>query len=106
VCPGTVAELSYTLEGGSYDPIVLLRLSSMNAPVKVCSLSQNWTIGVFVTTPTACQLLYGTMLAARLSGTPLNDAYFDFLGSSPSTCTGWPASPLNANASVRNYRIY
>jgi len=105
VCAGTVTELTYTMEGGSFDPIVLLRLSSMNTPVKVCSLSQNWTIGVFTTTPTACKALYGAMLAARLSGNAVNDVYFDFSGSSPSTCTGWSYTPTQQQASVRNYRL-
>jgi hypothetical protein len=83
VCAGTVAVLAYHSDG-----YVMLRLSSMNTEVIVCSLNQTWNFGGFLTSPAACKTMHASFLAARLSGTPVNSVYFD-APVVPASCTGF-----------------
>jgi hypothetical protein len=83
VCGGTVASLAYHSDG-----VVLLQLSSMNTVVQVCSVNTTWNVAGFSTSPAACKTMHASFLAARLSGTPVNDLYFD-APSVPASCAGF-----------------
>jgi hypothetical protein len=95
VCAGTVSRLEYTASGN-----IMLQLSGMNAPVFICSLDSNWNIEPgYVTTPATCKTMYASFLAAKLSGTSINDVYFDG-PSVPASCTAWA---LWTYANIRHY---
>jgi hypothetical protein len=96
-CSGTVAYLGYHANG-----TVLMRLSSMNTWVMVCSLDASWDVAPgFVTTPASCKTIYATLLIARLSGNPVNDVYFDG-PSVPAACNSWQTW---TSANIRAYQV-
>jgi hypothetical protein len=96
VCAGTVITVSYHASG-----VLMIRLSSMNVPVFFCTPDSTWTTaGPGLTTePEACKAMYATFLAARLSGTPLANVYFDG-DAVPAACNAWSAW---TNANIRHY---
>jgi hypothetical protein len=97
VCGGTVSRLLYEASGN-----VMLQLSNMNTWVLICSLDSNWNIAPgFVTTPATCKTMYASFLAAKLSGTPVNDVYFDG-PSVPASCAAW--APWTY-ANIRHYEL-
>lgn len=95
VCGGAVSVLGYHANG-----LVMLQLENMNTPVFICSIDTNWEpLPGYITTPAVCKTMYGSFLAAKLSGTPVNNVYFD-MTTAPASCNafaGW------SNASVRHY---
>jgi len=74
VCSGTVEQLAYHQPGR-----LMIRLSSMNVPVFICSADHDWEpAGSFSSTsPAACKTLYATLLAARLTRGTIGSMYFD-----------------------------
>src|SRR5262245_3551307 len=96
VCSGTVITLSYHANGQ-----MMIRLSSMNVPVFFCTPDTTWTAAGEgqTTAPETCKAMYATFLAARMSGIPVNNVYFD--GSAvPATCDAWSSW---SNANIRHY---
>ena len=87
VCDGTVEQLAFHANGQ-----LMLRLSSMNAPVFFCSPDSDWVVAGagYVTAPGSCKTMYATFLSARLTGKPIAGIYFDG-NEVPASCTGWPA---------------
>lgn len=58
----------------------MMRLSSMNAAISICSLNSEWMVSGSLagnTTASACKAIYATMLTARSSGRPMTSVYFD-----------------------------
>ena len=102
-CSGTVVSLSYHASGGSTGGSLMLRLSSMNVPVFICNPEGLWTVtGTSYTTPPAtCKAIYATLLAARVSGTPLNSVYFDG-DQVPASCNAWASWSV---ANIRHYHL-
>lgn len=92
-CAGTVENVGFHSPGR-----LMLKLSSMNTPVFICSTDETWApagANGYSTTPAACKTLYATLLAARTSGTALQTVLFDG-GQVPAACNGW-ANWANAN---------
>jgi hypothetical protein len=99
VCSGTIDWLQFdaTSTGGLFS----IKLSSMNVAVYFCDPDNSFTgagSGYSISAAT-CRSLYATFLAAKVSGTPVTNMYFD--GSSvPATCDGWAAWQ---SANIRHY---
>lgn len=96
VCTGTVDQLVY------YNPgMIMVRLSSMNTAVFVCSTEATFTApnAGYSTSPQACKVMYAGLLTAKTANTPIAAMYFD-AASVPSSCGSWPEW---ANAQVRLY---
>lgn len=75
ICNGTVDMLAYHQPGR-----LMLRLSSMNHPVFICSAESEWVVAGSVsgnTSPSTCKALYATFLAARVTGASLTGLYLD-----------------------------
>lgn len=75
VCDGTVEQVSIHQPG-----YVLMRLSSMNTAITICSLNSELVVSGSLsgnTTASACKAIYATMLTARSSGRPMTSVYFD-----------------------------
>ena len=92
-CSGTVENVGFHSPGR-----LMLKLSTMNTPVFICSTDETWApagANGYSTTPAACKTLYATLLAARTSGTALQTVLFDG-GQVPAACNGW-ANWANAN---------
>ena len=92
VCSGTVEQLSYHTPDK-----FMIQLSSMNEAVFFCNSSENWDVtgAGYITSPKACNILYSTFLAAKLSGKSITSMYFDGDGV-PDSCNGWgPWSSAN-----------
>jgi len=85
VCSGTVVVLAYHANNN-----LMVRLSSMNAPVFFCNPDSNWTVtGTGYTTgPQTCKALYAIFLAAKLTGASFSAVYFDG-DSVPAACNAW-----------------
>tara|TARA_R110002072_G_scaffold33030_8_gene100244 strand:+ start:101 stop:472 length:372 start_codon:yes stop_codon:yes gene_type:complete len=85
VCSGTVDALAY--HGNNK---LMVKLSSMNAPVFFCSPEFEWapTGTTYKTGPETCKTLYSTFLAAKMSGKTINSMYFDG-DQVPATCSSW-----------------
>ena len=96
VCAGTVTKLSYHSPNK-----FMIQLSSMNRPVFFCDASQEWTLagGGRTTSPEACNTLYSTFLAAKLSNTIITNMYFDG-DDVPDSCDAWDSW---VNANIRHY---
>lgn len=74
-CNGAIAELSYHQGAG-----VMLRMSNMNYAVFICSTDSEWIVpgtAAGNTSVSACKTMYGTLLAAKLSGVQLTQMLFD-----------------------------
>jgi hypothetical protein len=96
VCSGTVEQIAY------YNPgLIMVRLSSMNNPVFICSTDAPFTEpnAGYATTVQACKVLYAGLLTAKTTNSPIQAMYFD-AATVPSTCATWPAW---AYAQVRYY---
>lgn len=75
VCNGTVDLLAFHQPGR-----LMLKLSSMNVPVFICSTDIDWVVAGSMagdTSPKACKALYATFLTAKITGAAINDMYFD-----------------------------
>lgn len=97
VCNGTVDMVGYHNPG-----ILVVKLSSMNTVVSVCSTDSAWTVspGVgYSTTIQACKTLYTALLTAKATNAPVQAMYFDG-DSLPVSCAAWPAW---SSAQVRYY---
>jgi hypothetical protein len=91
VCSGTVEAISYHA-----NDLFMVRLSSMNLPVYFCNPEVAFTPAPGYTTgPQTCKALYAMFLSARLTGTPVNNVYFDG-PNVPATCDTW-GSWVSAN---------
>jgi hypothetical protein len=98
-CAGTVDKLAFHAPGR-----LMIKLSSMNTPVFICSTDAVWTpagSNGYSTTPEACRAIYATMLAARTTGATVNYIHFDG-AEVPASCTGW--GPW-ANANIRYFGL-
>jgi hypothetical protein len=95
-CVGTVDQLAFHSPGR-----LMLRLSSMNTPVFICSVDALWApAGAgYTTTPAACKTLYATFLTAKLTREVLNYVHFDG-DEVPASCNAWATW---ANANVRYF---
>jgi hypothetical protein len=95
-CAGAVEVVAYHAGTG-----MMVKLSSMNVPVFICSPDATWTVpGTPYNTPAGvCKAVYATFLAAKLSGGVVNYIHFDG-DQVPSSCTGW------ANWSMANVRFF
>ena len=98
VCSGTVDELSYHASGN-----FMLRLSSMNKAVMFCSPEQEWVVPgtAYKTGPEVCKMLYSTFLAAKMTGKPIHNLYWDG-DQVPTSCIGW-GDWFKAN--IRHYKL-
>lgn len=88
VCNGLVEALAYHQPGN-----LMLRLSSMNLPVFICSTDVVWSPAGSLagsTSPAARKTLYATFLAAKLARTPINNLYLDG-DQVPASCTAFEA---------------
>ena len=96
VCAGTVEVLSYHADG-----VFMIKLSSMNKPVFFCAPDREWVVAgtPYKTGPEACKMMYATFLAAKSTGKPIDNMYFDG-DQVPSSCSGW-ADWREAN--IRHY---
>jgi hypothetical protein len=89
VCGGTVAQLAYHQPGK-----LMLRLSSMNVPVFICSADSEWIVPGSVagnTSASSCKTLYAALLSAKLAGSTVNSMYLDGdqVPTSCSSFTSW-----------------
>jgi hypothetical protein len=86
ICSGSITQLSYHQPG-----YLLLQLSSMNVPVLICSVDQEWVVPGTAsgnTSPAACRAIYASLLAAKTSGTHIRSLYLD--GSDvPASCNSF-----------------
>ncbi len=97
ICGGIVETLQY-----DSNDLFAIKLSSMNTPVFFCSPQATWTvIAGYSTGPETCKMLYATFLAAKLSGLPLSNVYFDG-DTVPASCNTWAAWQ---KASIRHYEL-
>jgi hypothetical protein len=87
VCSGTVDRIAFH----SSDK-VMLKLSSMDAEVFICSLSSVWanSEGSDTTDPATCRAMFDMLLSAKALGTPVNSMYFDGVDV-PTACDQWGA---------------
>ena len=92
VCSGKVETLAYHASNK-----LMIKLSSMNAPVFFCSPDSEWVVtGTSAKTgPETCQALYATFLSAKVSGETIKNMYFDG-DQVPAACNSW-ASWQSAN---------
>jgi hypothetical protein len=101
VCSGTIETLQFDATNtGGY---LSIRLSSMNVPVYFCDPDNPWngTGSGYSISAATCRTLYATFLAARISGQPVTNMYFD--GSDvPASCDGWAAWK---SANIRHYLL-
>lgn len=97
VCSGTVDQLSYHQPGR-----LMLKLSSMNTFVFICSTDSEWVVPGSVsgnTTVSTCKALYATFLAARVTGVTIQSLYLDG-DQVPASCSSFPSW---TNVNVRHY---
>lgn len=99
VCSGTIDTLQF--DATNTDGFFSIKLSSMNVSVYFCDPDNAFAApgsGYSISAAT-CRSLYATFLAAKVSGMPVTNIYFD--GSEvPSTCDGWAAWQ---EANIRHY---
>jgi hypothetical protein len=86
VCGGTISVLAY------HQPsMLLLQLSSVNAPVIICSVDQEGVVPgapTRNTSPAACRAIYASLLSAKASGTKTKSLCLD--GSDvPASCNSF-----------------
>lgn len=75
VCGGSISALAYHQPG-----YVLLQLSSMNVPVMICSMDQEWIVPGTAsgnTSPASCRAIYASLLSAKASGAHIRSLYID-----------------------------
>ena len=99
VCSGTVLTVAYDTPDR-----VMLRLSSMDAPVYICSLSSVWSVAgsTNTTDPATCRAFFDMLLSAQALGATVTSMYFDG-DSVPAACDQWGAWKT---ASVRYFQRY
>ena len=99
VCSGTIDTLQFdaTSTGSGYFSI---KLGTMNVAVYFCDPTNSFSApGGYAISPEACRALYATVLAAKVSGIPVTNMYFD--GTEvPATCDGWVQWQ---SANIRHY---
>lgn len=85
ICGGKVEALSYHASNK-----LMIKLSSMNAPVFFCSPEHEWTVTgtAFKTGPETCKAFYATFLAAKVAGDTIKNMYFDG-DQVPAACDAW-----------------
>ncbi|MGP0171777.1 hypothetical protein ACSVIJ_07825 [Pseudomonas sp. NCHU5208] len=85
VCSGKVEALSYHANNQ-----FMIKLSSMNVPVFFCSPEREWVVAGtgYKTGAETCKAFYSTFLAARMSGEPINNLFFDG-DQVPAACDAW-----------------
>jgi hypothetical protein len=72
-CAGTVDEVAYHAAGR-----LMIRLSSMNLPVFICSTDIEWVVpGGYSTSTAACKANYAAFLTAKVTRAPFNGVLFD-----------------------------
>lgn len=98
VCTGTVDALAYHAGEG-----LMLRLSSMNTPVFICSPDSTWSVSgtLYTTPPQSCKALYASFLTAKVTRASLPAVYFDG-DEVPTACNTW-ASWSRANIRFFNF---
>jgi len=99
VCSGTIDTLQFdaTSSGSGYFSI---KLSSMNVAVYFCDPTNPWSApGGYTISRDACRALYATFLAAKVSGIPVTNMYFDGTDV-PATCDAWLTWQ---SANIRHY---
>jgi hypothetical protein len=85
-CGGKVAELAFHQPGK-----IVLRLSSMNSVIVICSVDGDWNVPGSrggVTTTSSCKTMYATLLAAKHANVSLGSVVFD-ANVLPTACTGF-----------------
>jgi hypothetical protein len=87
-CAGTVEKVAYHSDVGPGR--LMLKLSSMNTPVFICSPDAEWVVSgtPYKTPPATCKAMYATFLAARMSGAVINYVHFDG-DAVPPSCDAW-----------------
>lgn len=97
-CSGTVEDVSFHASDK-----LMIRLSSMNAPVFFCSPAAEWVVSGthYRTSVETCKALYSTFLTARVSGLEIRNLYFDG-DDVPTTCDSW--GPWKS-ASIRHFKL-
>jgi len=85
-CSGTVTELAYHSPGK-----LMLKLSSMNYGVIICSTDSDWTVAgteYGSTSPSACKAIYSSFMIAKALGTTIDYVQFDG-NDVPPTCNSF-----------------
>lgn len=98
VCGGVVESIAMH----SHDSF-MVKLSSMNKPVFVCSTASTWSIAgtSYTTSPETCKSLISVFLTSKSTNTPIATMYFDG-ADVPATCDGW-GDWKNANIRFFSY---
>ena len=87
VCSGTVDKVAFHASDK-----LMLRLSSMDAGVFICSFSSVWSVSgtSYTTAPETCKAFHSMLLSAQALGTHINSMYFDG-DQVPAACNQWGA---------------
>jgi len=85
ICSGTVDMLAYHAPDS-----MMVRLSSMNAPVTFCKPGQDFSVpgSNYVIDADTCKSIYSSFLSAKMSGKPIQTMYFDG-DDVPASCDQW-----------------
>jgi hypothetical protein len=90
---GTVATLAFHQPGTLY-----VRMSNMNTPVAICSMTGDWVVPGALVGPTPasqCKSIYAALLIAKQSNQPVTEMLFDGDGV-PAGCSAFaPWTPAN-----------
>lgn len=86
-CAGTVDKI-----GMHASNRVMLKLSSMNRAVFICSPSYDWTVTgtTYSTSPDMCKTLVSMLMHAKATGAEIGNMWFDG-DAVPASCTTWEA---------------
>ena len=97
-CEGTVEEVAYHANNR-----LMIRLSSMNTPVFICSPEYEWKVTgtTYVTGPQTCKAMYSSFLTAKVTKAYVKKIWFDG-DSVPTQCNAWEDWK---NANVRYFKI-
>ena len=81
-CSGKVAQI-----GMHANDKIMLRLSSMNRPVFICSMAERWEVSGtgYKTTIEMCKALYSMFLTAKTTGAEVGDVWMD--GDDANSCS-------------------
>lgn len=73
-CPGKVAQI-----GMHANDKIMLRLTSMNTPVFICSMSERWEVSgaSYKTTVEMCKAIFSMFLTAKTTGAEMGDVWMD-----------------------------
>lgn len=83
-CSGKVAQI-----GMHANDKIMLRLTSMNRPVFICSMAERWEVDgtVYKTTVEMCKALYSMFLTAKTTGAEVGDVWMD--GNDANSCSSF-----------------